>query len=269
MSDLFNANHIKQTRLSKFTGEQLKQVPDNKAAQKELKRRNGIKPELPKLEEGTSLVEQILSEMGIECDFKKHKTAEEVASKHGKSLKYINSQLKAGIKVEKEHTTDPNEAEVIALQHLEERPDYYEKLQKVETVDEACWKTHEPDPEKPYKMKGGRRVRNCILKVNESYRLPAQNGQLMQIVHSWRGRPMSTQLFFPSGRVPSRSEVLDAINKVYPETKLLSYRTGDFSQDQPLITVGNSRSKNYLLNNKTIGESAAWTKKEGKPQAAA
>jgi hypothetical protein len=215
-----------------------------------------------------SLVEQILSEMGIDCDFKKHKTAEEVASKHGKSLKYINSQLKAGIKVEKEHTTDPNEAEVIALQHLEERPDYYEKLQKVETVDEACRKGYEPNPKAPFKKKGKRTVPNCE-KVNESYRLPAQNGQLMQIVHSWRGRPMSTQLFFPSGRVPSRTEVVDAIQKVYPESKLLSYRSGDFIPDQPLVSVSNSKSKNYLLNNKTIGESAAWTKKEGKSQAAA
>ena len=75
---------------------------------------------------------------------------------------------------------------------------------------------------------------------------------------------MSTQLFFPAGRVPTRSEVSDALNKVYPDSRLLSYRAGDFAPDQPLVQVSNTKSKNYLLNNGTIGESAAWTKKEGK-----
>ena len=267
MADLFSNTQINSNRLSRFTRKQLEQVPDNEAAKKELERRN--KPvQLPKINEELTLVEQILMEMGIECDFKKHKTTEEIASKHGKSVNYINKQLKAGLKVEKEHTTDPNEAEVIALQHLEERPDYYEKLKEVESVDEACWDGYRKNPKKPFKKKGRRTVPNCE-KVNESYRLPAQNGQLMHIVHSWRGRTMATQLFFPSGRAPSRLEVVDAIQKVYPESKLLSYRSGDFVSGQPLVSVSSSKSKNYLLNNKTIGESAAWTKKEGKPQAAA
>lgn len=264
MADLFSNTQINTNRLSRFTRKQLEQVPDNEAAKKELERRN--KPvQLPKINEELTLVEQILMEMGIECDFKKHKTTEEIASKHGKSVNYINKQLKAGLKVEKEHTTDPNEAEVIALQHLEERPDYYEKLKEVESVDEACWEGYK---QLGFKRKKRKRVPNCV-KIDESYRLPAQNGQLMHIIHSWRGRTMSTQLFFPTGRVPSRSEVVDAIQKVYPESKLLSYRSGDFVPGQPLVSVSNSKSKNYLLNNKTIGESAAWTKKEGKPQAAA
>jgi len=37
-------------------------------------------------------------------------------------------ELKMGIKVEMEHTDDPKEAEVIALQHLAEDPRYYSKL---------------------------------------------------------------------------------------------------------------------------------------------
>ena len=63
--------------------------------------------------------------------------------------------------------------------------------------------------------------------------------------------------------MPNRREVADAINKVYPDSKLLSYRVGNFAPDQPLIQVANTGSKNYLLNNGTIGESAAWTRKEG------
>ena len=40
--------------------------------------------------------------------------------------------LKAGIEVEMEHTDDPHVAEEIAMDHLSEDPEYYEKLKKVE-----------------------------------------------------------------------------------------------------------------------------------------
>lgn len=41
-------------------------------------------------------------------------------------------ELKQGISVEMEHTTDAAVAERIALQHLAEDPKYYTKLKKVE-----------------------------------------------------------------------------------------------------------------------------------------
>lgn len=40
-------------------------------------------------------------------------------------------QLKMGIEIEMEHTTDSKEAKVIALQHLNEDPNYYTKLNKI------------------------------------------------------------------------------------------------------------------------------------------
>lgn len=249
-----------------------KQAPDNPQVQKRAKKADINLPEIRK--EEMTLVQKILEEMGCSCGLKKHSTPEKIAEKHGKSLEYINKQLKAGIKVEHEHTEDTHEAETIALQHLNERPDYYERLKKVEKVSEAK-EPEEDDPcrdgysrpkGKKFKKKGNKFVPNCVKDsdLEESYRLPAQNGQLLQIIHSWRGRTMATQLFFPAGRVPSRMEVADAINKVYPDSRLLSYRVGDYAPDQPLIQIGNGKSKNYLMNNKTIGESAAWTRKEGK-----
>lgn len=80
------------------------------------------------------LTERILSEMGCDCDMKPHKNVNEIAKKHNTSVERIEKQLKKGIKVEMEHTTDKYEAESIALQHLAERPDYYAKLSKVENA---------------------------------------------------------------------------------------------------------------------------------------
>lgn len=46
--------------------------------------------------------------------------------------RYSFKALKKGIKVEYEHTRKTNIAKEIAKDHLEERPDYYEKLEKME-----------------------------------------------------------------------------------------------------------------------------------------
>ena len=41
-----------------------------------------------------------------------------------------DEELQMGIKTEMEHTSDPKEAEKIAMDHLKEDPHYYSKLKK-------------------------------------------------------------------------------------------------------------------------------------------
>jgi hypothetical protein len=67
-------------------------------------------------------------------DLKSVKTysVEKIAKKHNVSVKQIEDQLKKGIKVEKEHTKDEKTAKEIALDHLLELPDYYDRLEKME-----------------------------------------------------------------------------------------------------------------------------------------
>ena len=55
-----------------------------------------------------------------------------IAYKHNVTVKSIRQQLSKGIKVEKEHTTDARVAKEIALDHLAEYPDYYDRLEAVE-----------------------------------------------------------------------------------------------------------------------------------------
>lgn len=55
-----------------------------------------------------------------------------IAHKHNVTVKSIRQQLTKGIKVEKEHTTDHTVAKEIALDHLAEYPDYYDRLETVE-----------------------------------------------------------------------------------------------------------------------------------------
>lgn len=57
---------------------------------------------------------------------------QQIAKKHKVSLRQIMDELKSGIEVEQEHTTDKKIARKIALAHLAERPDYYTMLIKAE-----------------------------------------------------------------------------------------------------------------------------------------
>ena len=96
----------------------------------------------------SSLVDKILAEMlgdkpGI--DIKKTKSLDKIAKKHKVSVEYLEKQLKKGIKIEMEHTTDKGEAEIIALHHLEEIPDYYTRLNKMEKSTEMKEETKSGD----------------------------------------------------------------------------------------------------------------------------
>lgn len=72
----------------------------------------------------------------VKEEFKGHKSIKEIAKKHKVSPSVIEKQLEMGMKVEKEHTTNTDQAMDIALQHLDEIPNYYSKLKKMEKVKE-------------------------------------------------------------------------------------------------------------------------------------
>lgn len=59
-------------------------------------------------------------------------TPTQLAKKHNVSLDVIEKQIAKGVKVEREHTSDEKTAREIALDHLSEFPDYYDRLKKVE-----------------------------------------------------------------------------------------------------------------------------------------
>lgn len=59
---------------------------------------------------------------------------EEISRKHGVSTQQIKNQLRKGIRVEYEHTQDKKMSREIALDHLAELPDYYDRLAKMEVT---------------------------------------------------------------------------------------------------------------------------------------
>jgi hypothetical protein len=219
------------------------------SSQEQLPNIKKLGPRLPKFEEA-SLVDKILSEMlgdkpGI--DIKKTKSLDKIAKKHNVSVEYLEKQLKKGIKIEMEHTTDKGEAEIIALHHLEEIPDYYTRLNKMEkstevkeakkymTKDEdPCWKGYEMVG---FKKKKGKKVPNCVPVSEATTRLPMQTGQLLRVLVNWRGKHLSVQMFFPQLGTPKRNEIAYAVNQIYPEARVISYVPCEMDSSTPIVQV--------------------------------
>ena len=57
----------------------------------------------------------------------------------GHDVEHDPDELKMGIEVEYEHTTNPMISRKIAMDHLEEIPDYYTRLKKLEDEAEDYW----------------------------------------------------------------------------------------------------------------------------------
>ena len=63
---------------------------------------------------------------------KSHRTVEQIAKRHRLDVSFIQKQLEMGEPIEHEHTKDHDLARDIALQHIDEIPDYYTRLKKME-----------------------------------------------------------------------------------------------------------------------------------------
>lgn len=87
----------------------------------------------------SAVLKHEMGEMGHEAEaeeghpqLKGHPSIAKIAKKHGVSVEKIISQIKKGYKLEKEHTNDTDIAIDIAIQHVNEFPNYYDRLIKME-----------------------------------------------------------------------------------------------------------------------------------------
>ena len=65
------------------------------------------------------------------------------------------------------------------------------------------------------------------------------------------------KMFFPKVGIPSRTEVQDQINNVYPGARLTYFRVSDYEPGQPLLKVAEERSGEDREINETVANDAA------------
>jgi ribosomal protein S24E len=71
--------------------------------------------------------------------------------------------------------------------------------------------------------------------VDEATRLQAQTGNVIAVTLLWRGKYYSLKMFFPQIKTPSRQEINDELQKVYPGSKVVYHSVSEIQSGQPLI----------------------------------
>ena len=73
--------------------------------------------------------------------------------------------------------------------------------------------------------------------VEEATRLPNYNkvGNIIDCYLAWRGTNYMIKMFFPSVKKPSRREVQDQLQKVYPGSKLWNYQVSSHEPGEPIL----------------------------------
>jgi hypothetical protein len=200
----------------------------------------------PQLPEEISLVDKILSEENC-----------------GKGMYWCNTDKKckplAGLEVPGQ-TIKPREAgeKVSECSHTKDgeycpihgekkcpsskNTDKIEEEKKYMTKEEdPCWKGYEMVG---FKKKRGKKVPNCVPVNEATTRLPMQTGQLLRVLINWRGKHLSVQMFFPQLGTPKRDEITYAVNKVYPDARVISYVSSEMDSSTPIVQV---REESKLL----------------------
>jgi hypothetical protein len=124
--------------------------------------------------------------------------------------------------------------------------------------------------------------KECPSEVTEAVRIPAKTGNLIFVMFNWRGRYLTLRMFFPNTKMPSRSDVQDQIDKVYPGARVQSFQVSSYEPGQSFLRVSEETedqggenigvngsngevSEGQIVDSEgTLEEGAAWTKKEGK-----
>ena len=85
-------------------------------------------------------------------------------------------------------------------------------------------------------MKNYRQFKSSI---SEAYLRVQERGSTYGITLNWRGKTLFTQMFFPDVFTrPTRSSVVQAIRKVYPDAKLIAYNPTRRDPTKPLLFSG-------------------------------
>lgn len=161
---------------------------------------------------------------------------------------FDQEQLKKGIEVEMEHTNDPKLAEEIAMDHLAEIPDYYDRLSKMEkgaesnyasnktelcfvdhngNIHSGCW--GDPDSEKNQKklkdLKSETGKDYKIMKVEDVDKM--EKGAESKAHSKFKLYCNQRGTFFPSGEEPEEYKSLDDI-----KDQLIEYHKIDMSDEE-------------------------------------
>jgi hypothetical protein len=161
---------------------------------------------------------------------KSHKTIEQIARKHRLDVSFIQKQLDMGEPIEHEHTKDHDLARDIALQHLDEIPDYYTRLKKMEADAKKHHKKFKDVKEET--KSGDEGLRDWF---NKSKSSDGKKGWV-QLGGKWAGKPCARQPGQTSTPKCGSSKMKRALSK--DEEESARKRKNRLDPNQPEKTGG-------------------------------
>ena len=84
----------------------------------------------------------------------------------------------------------------------------------------------------------------CPESVDEAVRIPTKTGNIILVTLTWRGKYYGIKMFFPQISKPSRKEVQDQIDKVYPGAKVQTYYVSDIKPGEQFLQTEDWQSVN-------------------------
>jgi hypothetical protein len=126
----------------------------------------------------------------ISEQMKPYKTVEQIAKKHRLEVSFIQNQLDMGEPIEHEHTKDHELAREIALQHLDEIPDYYTRLKKMEA---QAKRHHKKFKDMKESLSEGKRDNKGARDPGYSLRDWFKGGGWVQVAGKYKGKPCAKQ----------------------------------------------------------------------------
>ena len=134
-----------------------------------------------------------------------------------------------------------------------------------EVINEKCWPGYK---KKGMKTMFGKRYPNCVKEegvtiedadgntfaevvdlikpepikgfksqIEEATRLQAQTGNVLIVTLSWRGKYYSLKMFFPQVKLPTRKDINDELQKVYPGSTVVHHSVSEIQPGQPLVQL--------------------------------
>ena len=90
--------------------------------------------------------------------------------------------------------------------------------------------------------------------IEEAVKIPYQRGNIYLVSFMWRGKLMMMKVFFPEVKKPTRVEVQDALNKIYPGATVKRYDVTPFVQGDSYLNIGGDDYKAMVENFDQIDE---------------
>ena len=78
-------------------------------------------------------------------------------------------------------------------------------------------------------------IKGFKTQVEEATKLQSQTGNVVMVTVSWRGKYYALKIFFPQVKLPSRKEISDELQKVYPGSTVVHHAVSEIQPGQPLV----------------------------------